>query len=128
MTNTYVCSAFPRWGWFPQFYLDVQSPLLHLYFIIAYGAGVAQAICADVVALNRVTAILFMHKYGLVSKRAHKLFRPTNVSFQIWSAGKLRIAITMQIVPALVVGAITLKDPVGFVTDDTVHLISTILE
>ncbi|KAH7720894.1 CBN-SRV-15 protein [Aphelenchoides avenae] len=111
MLNTYVCSAFPRWGWFPLFYLDVQSPLLHLYFILAYGAGVAQAICADVVALNRVTAILFMHKYGL-----------------IWSTRKLHLAITLQIVPALIVGAITLKDHVRFVTDDAVHLISTIVE
>lgn len=63
---TYFGSVFPRWGWLSGFYLSNEQWVIRVYFFMAWGGGATQEISATLIALNRLTALIYLQRYAAV--------------------------------------------------------------
>ncbi|KAF1755757.1 hypothetical protein GCK72_012207 [Caenorhabditis remanei] len=81
---------FPKFGFFPDFYLQLDGIYGHIYFYIAWSTGICQAMSVSVLATNRLSAMIFPENYQ-----------------KMWLGYRLRIAIALQFIPGLCIGMFT---------------------
>ncbi|KAI6236195.1 hypothetical protein M3Y95_00131800 [Aphelenchoides besseyi] len=97
LLNTYLTYQFAKWGWFADFYLSTGSTLLRIGFFISWASGVSQVHSTILLALNRFTAIVFVHKHDLYWRR----------SSRIW-------IYLFILLPSILMGSATLLSPVEY--------------
>ncbi|KAK6043932.1 hypothetical protein COOONC_18563 [Cooperia oncophora] len=85
LLNNYFGAVLPRWGWIASVYSSLGLPYAYVYLIIAWSTGTMQATSTSLLALNRLSAVLFPYRYD-----------------QMWSGLRLKLAVAIQIMPGFI--------------------------
>ncbi|VDO52908.1 unnamed protein product [Haemonchus placei] len=111
LLNNYFGAVFPKWGWFTSVYMALGKPYAYTYLIIAWASGFNQAVSVSMLAINRLSAILFPQRYQ-----------------QFWCGRRLKIAIAIQIIPGFIVSLLNLTNDVALSGTENGGLVPVILE
>ena len=62
LLNNNIGNVMPKACILPYFFQSLGTFYLHIYFLLAWGGGVCQGICVVIIAVNRLTIIIYPDK------------------------------------------------------------------
>ncbi|VDO50396.1 unnamed protein product [Haemonchus placei] len=95
LLTSYFGSVFPMWGWFTSVYIRLGKAYAYTYLIFAWASGINQAVSVSVVAANRLSAILFPHRYA-----------------EFWHGRRLQAVVAIQTIPGFMISLMILGNEV----------------